>query len=464
MKFDALLFLIILFSGFELDVLSASPAEKPNVILVFIDDMGWEDFSCFGNKDAKTPYFDRMAKEGIAFDQFYVNSPICSPSRVAISTGQYPQRWGITSYLAHRDNNKKRGMANWLDLKAPMLARCLKTSGYATGHFGKWHMGGQRDVRDAPEISEYGFDQSLTNFEGLGAKLLPMTKSPGGQVGKIWEHAETLGGPVTWMQRSEITTGFINSALKFMKAAKKNKQPFYVNIWPDDVHNPLWPPVERWGNGSKRGRFLGVLEAMDQQFKKLFEFIRSDEKLTNNTLILICSDNGCAKGEGRAGPFKGYKTHLYEGGIRSPLIVWGPGFIEKKATGSRNRESIFSAIDLAPSLLEFTAAKSDQVKFDGENVMDTLLGKSTLSRKKPLFFSRPPDRKSFYGIDNLPDLAMRENQWKMMCDYDGSRLQLYDLAKDPGESHNLVNQHEERAKDMSSRCRNWYKKVLNSHL
>ena len=102
--------------------LSAAIKTKPNIILVFIDDMGWADFSCFGNKDASTPNIDRMAAEGIAFEQFYVNSPICSPSRVAISTGQYPQRWNITSYLAHRKTNKKRGIANWLDPKAPMLA------------------------------------------------------------------------------------------------------------------------------------------------------------------------------------------------------------------------------------------------------------------------------------------------------------------------------------------------------
>ena len=111
---------------------SAEAKTKPNIIIVFIDDMGWADFSCFGNEDALTPNIDKLASEGICFDQFYVNSPICSPSRVAISTGTYPQRWKITSYLAHRGKNKKRGLANWLDPKAPMLARSLKQAGYAT--------------------------------------------------------------------------------------------------------------------------------------------------------------------------------------------------------------------------------------------------------------------------------------------------------------------------------------------
>ena len=158
---------------------SLTLAAKPNIVLVFIDDMGWGDFSCFGNKDAQTPQIDRLAREGVRFEQFYVNSPICSPSRTAISTGQYPQRWRITSYLAHRAANERRGMAQWLDPKAPMLARSLQQAGYATGHFGKWHMGGQRDVDNAPAITEYGFDASLTNFEGMGPKLLPLTLKPG---------------------------------------------------------------------------------------------------------------------------------------------------------------------------------------------------------------------------------------------------------------------------------------------
>ena len=291
-----------------------SAVDKPNIILVFIDDMGWADFSCFGNEDADTPNIDRMAAEGIAFEQFYVNSPICSPSRVAISTGQYPQRWNITSYLAHRKLNEERGIANWLDPEAPMLARSLKQAGYATGHFGKWHMGGQRDVTDAYPITEYGFDASLTNFEGLGAKLLPLTMDADGKVGKIWDNATVLGEPVIWMQRSEITNGFIDAAIPFMEKAMDDEKPFYINLWPDDVHAPYWPPFESYegiDEKDKRGHYHAVLEAMDQQFAKLFDFVRDNPELRKNTIILICSDNGPAmdanRGKhlgGRAGIFK----------------------------------------------------------------------------------------------------------------------------------------------------------------
>jgi len=228
----------------------AAPVRLPNIVMILIDDMGWGDFSCFGNKNATTPNIDRLAAGGLRFEQFYVASPICSPSRVGLSTGQYPQRWRITSYLNNRVDNTARGMAQWLAPKAPMLARSLHDAGYATGHFGKWHMGGQRDVDDAPPITVYVFDASLTNFEGMGPKLLPLTLKPGDdKPGRIWEDAERLGQPVAWMQRSEITTGFADAALAFIDASARDGKPFYVNLWPDDVHSPFWPPVDQWRDG-----------------------------------------------------------------------------------------------------------------------------------------------------------------------------------------------------------------------
>jgi arylsulfatase A-like enzyme len=432
-------------------------ARRPNVVLVFIDDMGWADFSCFGNKDATTPNIDALAKEGIRFRQFYVNSPICSPSRVAISTGQYPHRHRITSYLNNRKGNKDRGVADWLDPKVPMLARHLQNAGYATGHFGKWHMGGQRDVADAPPITAYGFDDSLTNFEGMGAKLLPLTekRARDGSVekGKIWGKAEILGGPVTWTLRSRITGGFVERAVGFIDKAQAAKKPFYINLWPDDVHGPWFPSVKRWSE-DQRERYLAVLEEMDRQFKVLFDRIKNDAALRDNTLILICSDNGPAKDSGSAGPFKGYKAQLFEGGIRSSLVAWAPGLMDKKVQGMINTSSVFCAMDLVPSTLNLADVSTD-AEFDGEDLSDVLLGKSTESRKAPIFFRRPPDRKSFYGTDNLPDFAMRSGQWKLLCDYGGKNTQLFNLEKDLGESTNLADRHPDIVGRMTQSILSW---------
>ena len=148
-----------------------------------------------GKRRIETPHVDGLAKEGIRFTQFYVDSPICSPSRTALTTGQYPARWRITSYLASRKENERRGIAQWLDPKAPTLARALREAGYTTGHFGKWHMGGQRDVGEAPLITEYGFDQTLTQFEGLGDRILPLCDNFDGKPAKQYALGSDKLGP-----------------------------------------------------------------------------------------------------------------------------------------------------------------------------------------------------------------------------------------------------------------------------
>ncbi|MCA9198775.1 MAG: sulfatase-like hydrolase/transferase, partial [Planctomycetales bacterium] len=186
--------------GVDVGTIAAADVMPPNIVVVFIDDMGWSDLSCFGGTHTTTDQIDGLANEGIRFTNFYVNSPICSPSRVALSTGQYPHRHRITSYLARRELNQERGIAQWLDPQAPMLARQLQQAGYATGHFGKWHMGGQRDVAEAPLIPEYGFDASLTNFEGLGPRVLPLKDAYDGKPPQKHDlGSASLGhGPIRW--------------------------------------------------------------------------------------------------------------------------------------------------------------------------------------------------------------------------------------------------------------------------
>ncbi|MFT5093811.1 MAG: arylsulfatase A-like enzyme [Porticoccaceae bacterium] len=423
---------------------AAAPKTRPNIVVVFIDDMGWGDLSCFGNKAVETANIDRLAAEGIRFEQFYVNSPICSPSRVAISTGQYPQRWRITSYLSNRKHNNARGVAQWLDPKAPMLAKMLHDSGYATGHFGKWHMGGQRDVGEAPLITEYGFDASLTNFEGLGPRVLAIKDAYDGKpTTKHTLGSDNLGrGGITYVDRSLVTQSFTAAAIDFVIQSVADDKPFYINVWPDDVHSPFFPPKARRGDGAKRTLYRGVLDTMDEQLGVLFDLIRDNEKLRDNTLVLLCSDNGPEQGAGTAKPYRGFKTHLYEGGIRSPLIAWGPGLLKKEATGTWNRESVFAAIDLAPTLLTMAGVdRFSDVGFDGEALPGVLTGKTETSRQQPLFFRRPPDRDAFYGDNDLPDLAMREGNWKLLCEYDGSDAELFDLAADPSETKNVAGEH-----------------------
>jgi arylsulfatase A-like enzyme len=245
------------------------------------------------------------------------------------------------------------------------------------------------------------------------------------------------------MQRSRITSGYVNAAISFIDRAVKDQKPFYINLWPDDVHSPFWPPVDQWADG-KRGLYSSVLEEMDRQLGKIFDHIRDTPALRNNTLILVCSDNGPEPGAGSAGPFRGAKTRLYEGGIRSPLVVWGPGLIAAEKRGTHNETSVFAAFDLVPSLLTLAGAKPPtDVTFDGEDISGTLIGRSTASRAAPIFWRRPPDRKNSPPAltDPQPDLAVRDGHWKLLCDYDGSQPELYDLAHDRGETSNIAAGH-----------------------
>ena len=427
--------------------------DKPNVIFIFADDLGYGDLGCYGHPYAQTPALDQLAEEGTRYTQAYVTGVTCCPSRTGAMTGRHPARFA--KYMADH------GFGN-----SVTITELLKSDGYRTGHFGKWHMGGQRDVDNAPAITEYGFDASLTNFEGMGPKLLPLTLKPGqdpAKPGRIWANAERLGQGVRWMQRSEITRGFVDEAIPFIDKAAGDGEPFYINLWPDDVHSPFWPPTAKWGDGSKRRLYLSVLETMDEQLGKLFDFVRNDSKLAGNTLILACSDNGAEKGAGVSGPFRGFKTHLFEGGIRSSLVAWGPGLIpsnKNEDTGKVNLKSVCSAVDLVPTLLELAEVPHAKgVKYDGESLPDVLLGKSEASRKQPLFFRRPPDRDSFYGVKDLPDLAVRSGKWKLLCEYDGADALLYDMQTDRGETKDLSKKHPEVVSRLTKAVIAWHKSM-----
>jgi uncharacterized sulfatase len=416
-------------------------AKKPNVLFVLIDDMGYADLSCFGGQRVKTPVIDQLAKEGMRFTHFYVNSPICSPSRVALTTGQFPNRWRITSYLNTREDDKKRGVADWLSPEAPVLAKYLHDAGYYTAHVGKWHMGGQRDVSDAPLITSYGFDYSITNFEGLGPRILPKFRP--NPDGTPFRHPPTelsakYGiGPITWVDRWWETNHFVDHAIEQIKIAQKQNKPFYINLWPDDVHTPSQPPEGMIGDGSKGARYCGVLRETDHDFARIFDYIRSKPELRDNTLILLCSDNGPEPGAGSAGELRGTKGQLYEGGIRSPLIVWWPSGMSKDAIGTTNDKTVVAAVDFLPSVLKICGVALPQnVKFDGVDMSEALSGKTQPTREKVLMWVRPPDRPGPHH--SLPDLAIRDGSWKLLIDRDGSKPQLYDVKTDPDEKQNVA--------------------------
>jgi uncharacterized sulfatase len=434
---------------------SAVAAAKPNILFILIDDMGYGDLGCYGGEG--TPRIDQLAKEGIRFTQFYVNMPICSPSRCSFLTGQWSQRWKITSFINNRRANEERGMAQWLDPKAPMLARVLHDAGYATGHFGKWHLGGGRDVGEAPLITEYGYDESLTQFEGLGDRVLPILDKHDGSPPRrmpLGVASEKLGrGKIEWVDDGVLTTRFAERAIQFIDKAVAEGKPFYVDLWPGDVHSPFFPPKELRTSEAKRDLYHAEVRSADAQLTPILDHVKNTPALRDNTIIVLASDNGPEPGAGSAGPFRGHKGNIYEGGIREPLIVWAPGLQAKDSVGTTDTTSVIAAVDFAPSIMALAGLKNTTT--DGQEASEALLGKQPLSKRTaPLFWRRPPERGG--TLQNpFADLAMRDGNWKLLCMADGSRPELYNLADDQGETKNLAAEQPQRIAEMKKRLLDW---------
>ena len=433
-----------------LGMLSALAAPRPNIIFVFTDDFGWGDLGSYGGQFVPTPNLDRMAKEGIRFTQFYVASPICSPSRTGATTGMFPARWRITSYLQTRKGNAECGQADFLDAQAPSVARLLHSAGYATAHFGKWHMGGGRDVTDAPHIKEYGFDEWASTWES------PDPHPDITATNWIWS-------PQDKVKRWDRTAFFVDKTLDFLR--RHPRQPCYVNLWPDDTHPPFVPsPAMKekhsaGNNASGEPNFKGVLEEYDRQMGHLLDGLQQ-LGIATNTLVVFSGDNGPLPTyeQRRTAGLRGSKLSLYEGGIREPLLVWWPG---QAPAGRVNDRTVFTTLDLLPTLCALGGAKipADIAgKLDGEDLSAALTGGS-LTRRKPVFWEYGRNTNSYAypkePYHRSPNLAVRDGNWKLLIHADGTGAELYDLATDPKETTSLAAERADITKRLSDAALAW---------
>ncbi len=454
----ALLFLIAVAAGVKSASAEAPRSEKPNILVIFIDDMGFADPSCFGNPLIKTPHIDQLATEGIKLTNFYVNSPICSASRVALTTGQYQGRWKIHSFLNSRAGNANRGMANYLDPSAPTTAKKLKAAGYATAHFGKWHMGGGRDVDDAPLPQAYGFDESLVSFEGLGDRLISNTKGV--------ERARALGhGKIIPCERWERIQIQTDRTIDFIR--RHRDEPFYLRLFPNDVHDahvPFPGSADKFKSVSDDPyvrNFFAVLEEMDRQIGRVIATI-DELELDKKTLVLFTSDNGptdwprkykTGPPAGFTGPYRGRKWSLFEGGIRMPFIARWPG---KIPAGIEDTSSVMIAIDISPTICRFAGVAVED-DLDGLDRSDVLLGKAS-RRAQPVFWQYGHPHAILKGgkpEHQSPTFAMRDGRWKFLINPDGSEAQLFDLVANEGETTNLLSSDPDRASAMADQVSQW---------
>ncbi|WP_372650748.1 sulfatase-like hydrolase/transferase [Draconibacterium sp.] len=449
--------MLILLISFGFLISCQKPIERPNIILIYVDDMGMGDASFTRGEVRPTPNIDKMASEGKVFTQYYTNAPVCSPSRVAVTTGNYPQRWNINTFLSSKEHNKKCDQLDYLKAEAPSLARTLKTAGYTTAHFGKWHMGGGRDVTEAPVISKYGFDEFVSTWESPNPDSL-LTSS-----NWIW-------APTDSIKRWDRTAYFVEKTLDFLK--KNEDKPCYINLWPDDVHSP-WVASEQYQDGQSNPNYYSleylkpVIDVFDRDMGHLMDGLK-ELGLDENTLIVFTSDNGPAPTfeYSRTNGLRGLKNSLYEGGINMPFFVRWP---EKIKAGQTDSESVIAAIDLFPTLCKIGGAELPQSYCsDGVDVSKAFVSEKETIQKRKIFweYGRRNTKISLpkAAYDKSPALAVRYGDWKCFTSFDGEKLELYNLKNDPNERTNIAAQSEELANQLKAEMLDWFEKTDKSEV
>jgi arylsulfatase A-like enzyme len=447
-----ILFLTAVAALLPVPVMAAGP--QPNVVLVLADDLGPGDLACYGGS-TPTPHLDRMAKEGVRFTRYYAASPICSPSRCGLITGQFPGRWRITSYLQTRAGNKACGQADFLDLKAPSLPRALQAAGYKTVHIGKWHLGGGRDVVDPPKFAAYGYDVGLGTWES------PEPHPDLTARDWIWSAADRV-------KRWDRTGWMVDRTLDFLKAHPD--KPCFVNLWLDDPHTPWVPSADdqqpgkggrATGKGDTPERLAKVVTELDRQVGRLLDGVRA-RKAGRPTVVLFLSDNGPLPtfDRKRTAGLRGSKLSLYEGGIRLPFIAWGPSVVP---AGVTNDTTVLAGVDLFPTLCQVCGAELPKgYEPDGEDLSPALLGKAP-TRTRPLFWEYGRNSKAFayptVKADRSPNVAVRDGKWKLLVNADGTGAELYDLAGDPKEAKEVRVENAEVARHLRELAVGWRKSL-----
>jgi arylsulfatase A-like enzyme len=451
-------FYALLFCGL---LAGAAQTNKPNVVFILIDDMGYGDTSCYQSTVSPvvvTTNINRLASEGIRFTQYYASSPICSPSRTGLMTGSYPGRWRITSFLDNKSANRSRNMADFVDPQVPTIARAFKTAGYKTGHFGKWHLDAGRNVDDSPLPQAYGFDDSVVSFEGLGNRQL----YDGDSLSTV--SAESKQGVLYWMPKAEAASNQVNGAIAFLTA--HTNEPCYVNLWFNDVHTAWLPAAGSWTKYASvtsdvdEQKFYAVLENLDLQIGRFLTALNT-LGLASNTIVVYASDNG-APGDGSAAfalarnnGLRGRKGSLYEGGTRLPFIVRWPG---KTPVGVTNTQSVITGVDFLPSICSLAQVPlPSRYLSDGEDMSRAMLGQNQV-RTKPIYWWFINDTGPAAGnYHHAPPLAMRTGKWKVLTDYTKSVLELYDMDADPLETNNQAGSQSAAANSMADQLITWWK-------
>lgn len=412
---------------------------RPNIVLILADDLGWGDIGANGCPDIRTPNIDSIAKSGVRFTNSYANAPECSPTRTALLTGNYQHRVGGLECAIGVNNIGRYDEAAWLqkrdELGLPVseqtIAARLKKLGYDTAITGKWHLG----YLEKFWPDKHGFDYSFGILGGNADYFTHEETNEGAGKTQMIENGKRIN------RDGYMTDLIADSALAWLKS-RDRKKPYFLYLPFTAPHAPIqaledYDPKTRTAPDRPKHRptFARMVERMDARIGEVLKTV--DE----NTIVIFHSDNG-ADPNGRNEPFKGRKSSVFEGGIRSPLHIRWPRHIQP---GSECRQVALS-MDLAPTLL--AAAGAPSVKFDGIDLMPFITGKR-----------QPASRTVCWRYKRAQNVrkAIRHGDWKYLDD-SGSKA-LHNLATDPKEERNLIQDKPEIVKDLEARLSVWEKGV-----
>lgn len=426
---------------------AARPAEPPNILFVFADDLGYADIGCYGCPDARTPRIDELAAEGVRFTQFYANGPECTPTRTALFTGRYQQRVGGlecaigTGNVGRYDDAIRLAKRHELGLPArfSVLPEKLKKGGYAAGVFGKWHLGYEKQFWPL----RHGFD---TFLGVLGGNCDYFTHREYSDIHVLYEDDRPV-------ERSGYLTHLITEeALDFLR--KKHGKPFFLYASYTTPHFPYQGPgdadvpmtEEKFTQGT-RGKYVVMLEDLDAQVGRLIDALE-ESGLSKNTLVIFASDNGGTR-LACHGPYSGTKGGLFEGGIRVPLVIRWPGHIPAGKVSSQ----MCITMDLTASILRVAGSgASDDRPLDGIDII------AHVEDEKPDF-----DRTLFWRArrGDRTWRAVRDGSLKYVRRVDGPRSDewLFHLEQDAGEKNNLLETRPQEGDRLRKLLADWEEEV-----
>ncbi|MEN9362632.1 MAG: hypothetical protein RL095_4167 [Verrucomicrobiota bacterium] len=420
------------------DAPAAKPADKakrpPNVVLILIDDMGWQDLGCTGNTFIETPAIDALAAKGQRFTQAYASAPNCAPTRGCLMSGQYTPRHGVYTVV---DPRQPVG-APWhkllaADSKSDMptevvtVAETLKARGYATAMFGMWNLGRGKSGPTTPT--------------GQGFDIFKDPKDIGFEKDAYQD-----------AQGQQLCNAVTDQGLAFIKS--KKDQPFFLYLPYHDIHAPFNPRADLLAKYEKKKAampadaahdpaYAATVENLDDNIARLVKFLK-DEGLADNTILLFTSDNGATKPF--CSPLRGSKGELYEGGIRVPMIAYVPGFTQAGSIC----ETPVSSVDIHPTLIELSGATAPKQPLDGKSLLP--LFKRQTFAQRPIYWHFP-----CYIGSSKPSSALRLGDWKLLEFFEDDHIELYNLKDDPAESKNLASTDPARAKAMLDQLHAWQK-------